>query len=320
MSAKRQLIKRQIGNQGKISYERLYDEFILSKKGKIASATINYYYWNLKSLRDYMEDNGLSYINEMVQEEYNNYLENLLNKYTNPTTINTYLRATRALLYYAMREGYVCKYEIQLVNEPEKPIEVYTEKELEKLFKVPTNLKKSTFTEYRNWILVQYLSETGNRRNSVISLKVNDVDFEQRYVKVRVTKNNKVVYSPISQTMTRMLYNYIITWGLYDNDYLFPDTERKQLTQNAISKTIARYNKSRGVNKTSIHLFRHTMATNFIKDNGDISALQRLLSHSSITMTNRYVNFCNEDLIEEIDKHSLVEKIRKPKLSRRDKV
>jgi len=317
MSAKKQLIKRQIGNHDKISYERLYNEFILSKKGQIAAATVNYYYWNLKSLRDYMRDKGIVHVNEMDQEEFNKFLEHLMNNYTNPTTINTYLRATRAFLYYAMREGYVCKYDIHLVNEPEKPIDVYTEKELEKLFKAPANLKKAAFTEYRNWILVQYLSETGNRRNSVINLKVNDVDFEQRYVKVRVTKNNKVLYSPISQTMTRILYNYIITWGLYDNDYLFPDTERKQMTENAISKTIARYNKSRGVNKTSIHLFRHTMATNFIKDKGSISALQRLLSHSTITMTNRYINLCNEDLVEEVDKHSLVEKIRKPKVSRR---
>lgn len=316
MSAKRQLIKRQIGDNEEIGFEQLYDEFILSKKGQIAPATIDYYYWNLKSLRDYMEDKWISNIKEMDQEEYNGFLEYLLNKYDNPTTINTYLRATRAFLYFAMREGYICKYEIHLVTEQEKPIDVYTEKELEKLFKAP-NLKKASFTEYRNWILVQYLSETGNRLNSVINLKVNDVDFEQRYVKVRVTKNNKVLYSPISQTMARILYNYVITWGLNDNDYLFPNTERMQLTKNAISKTIARYNKSRGVNKTSIHLFRHTMATNFIKDNGDISTLQRLLSHSSISVTNRYVNFCNEDLIEEVDKHSLVEKIRRPKIIRR---
>jgi len=318
MAAKRQLIKRRVDIKEGIRFESLYDEFILSRKGQIAPATIKYYQWNLRALRDYMVNREIAHINQLGPAEFDGFMGYLLDKYTNKTTINAYLRAARAVLNYAMKEGYVQKYEIRLIKEAQKTLEVYTNKELSKLFRTPKNINKIDFTEYRNWVLVQYFSETGNRLNSVINLQVRDVDFELRQVKVRVTKNKKVNYSPISQTMVKILNNYVQTWGLQEDDYLFPNSERMQLTKDAISKSIARYNRSRGVNKTSIHLFRHTMATNFIRDNGDISALQRLLAHSSIMVTNRYVNFCREDLLNEVDKHSLVEKIRRPRISRRD--
>jgi integrase/recombinase XerD len=99
------------------------------------------------------------------------------------------------------------------VREPEKAIEIYSNNELVKLFK-PPNLKKCRFSEYRNWVLVQYFAETGNRLNSVINIKVKDVDFESRRVTVRITKNSKVLYSPISSIMAKTINSYIYVWGL----------------------------------------------------------------------------------------------------------
>ncbi|MDD2192430.1 MAG: tyrosine-type recombinase/integrase [Bacteroidales bacterium] len=315
MVAKRQLLKRRLDNE-EVTFNQLYEEFVFSKKGQVASATLEYYECNLKSFKDYLERNNIVYINQFNSKNMGQFIGILLDKYPNRTTINAYLRAVRALLYYGMKEKYLPKFEIHLVREPEKAVEIYSDNELSKLFKSP-NLKKCSFSEYRNWVMVQYFAETGNRLNSVINLKVKDVDFEMRRVTVRTTKNNKVVYSPISNIMTKTIINYIYVWGLEKEDYLFPNSERKQLTKDGISKTIARYNRSRGVEKTSIHLIRHTMATNFIRDNGDISILQRLLSHSSIAVTNRYVNFSSQDLVREIDKHSLVERLRRPKLIRK---
>ena len=65
---------------------------------------------------------------------------------------------------------------------------------------------------------------------------------------------------------------------------------------------IQRYNKSRGVNKTSVHLFRHTFATMYLKNGGDIYRLQKLLGHSSIKITEKYLHYTTAELQRDYNK------------------
>ncbi len=62
------------------------------------------------------------------------------------------------------------------------------------------------------------------------------------------------------------------------------------------------YNICRGVTKTSVHLYRHTYAKNYIMAGGDCTYLQRLLGHSTLTMTNHYINLYATDLQRNYDK------------------
>lgn len=53
------------------------------------------------------------------------------------------------------------------------------------------------------------------------------------------------------------------------------------LSENALRLAIAHYNRSRGVEKISIHLFRHAFARKYLVDcGGDAFMLQKLLGHS----------------------------------------
>lgn len=80
-----------------------------------------------------------------------------------------------------------------------------------------------------------------------------------------------------------------------------PNTGNK-LTTNGLATAIKRYNKRRGVNKTSIHLYRHYFAKSWIVNGGDVFTLQRLLNHSDIKMTNEYVNLYAGDLKNMVDR------------------
>ena len=65
---------------------------------------------------------------------------------------------------------------------------------------------------------------------------------------------------------------------------------------------VRKCNISRGVTKTSLHLFRHTFAKNYIIAGGDSVYLQRLLGHSTLSMTNHYVRLYSTDLQKNYDK------------------
>ena len=65
---------------------------------------------------------------------------------------------------------------------------------------------------------------------------------------------------------------------------------------------VRRYNIERGVTKTSIHLFRHTFAKNFIIAGGGMVQLQALLGHATLEMSRHYVNIYGLDLKRDIEK------------------
>ncbi|MCM1565135.1 MAG: site-specific integrase [Dehalobacter sp. 4CP] len=291
----------------KLTYGEYYERFITSRKVLgVSEATINFYKWNLKALNLYLVNNGIHYINSITKEDIDDFIVNLQEIYENKITIHTYLRATRTFLKYAMESEYVPKFNIRLIKLERHIKEVYNDDEIIKLLKKP-DLKKCSFSEYRDWVMVQYFLETGNRLNSVINIKVEDVGFPEHIVKLRKTKNRKQMFSPIAESFSKVLYEYIETWKLNREDYLFPNFERKQLTRNAIQNAISRYNKRRGVEKTSIHAFRHTFAKNYIIKGGNAFKLQLLLGHSGMEITRQYVNLYGNDLTNDFEKFSIID-------------
>lgn len=67
-------------------------------------------------------------------------------------------------------------------------------------------------------------------------------------------------------------------------------------------QSIARYNMRRSVQKTSIHLFRHTFARKYLIDcGGDAFTLQKLLGHSALAMTKHYCAIYDADLTKNYD-------------------
>ena len=54
------------------------------------------------------------------------------------------------------------------------------------------------------------------------------------------------------------------------------------------------------------HTMRHSFAVNYIRAGGDVFRLQRILGHTTLEMTRRYVNLQTEDLQAVHDKLSLL--------------
>ena len=112
------------------------------------------------------------------------------------------------------------------------------------------------------------------------------------------TKNGKVQVVPLCSKMVSILREYMTIRKGESEEYLFCNQYGEMLSENALRLAIAHYNRSRGVEKTSIHLFRHTFARKYLVDcGGDAFMLQKLLGHASIKTTmDRYVHVTTETL------------------------
>lgn len=208
-------------------------------------------------------------------------------------SIASYMTSLKSFFSWCKLKGYSNVY-VPLYHYEAEPKEVYTDEEIRKLIKKP-NLKKCSFCEYRNWVIVCFFLNCGCRAATLRNVLIKDIDFNNDMVAFRHTKNKTLQYVPIGMEMKRILKEYLSFREGTGDDYLFPNETNQQLSENALRLAIEKYNKSRGVSKTSLHLFRHYFAKKYIQNGGDCFRLQKILGHKKIEMTVHYANLYGED-------------------------
>lgn len=285
-----------------------FKEFIKYCRVKnLSTSTLSYYEECFEAFSKFYPRSGSTKdISKAIIDDYILYLRN--NTGLNDTSINTRLRGIRAILYYFMELGYVTEFKMHLIKAEKKVKETYTDTELNLLLKKP-NIKKCHFTEYRDWVIVNYLLSTGNRASTVINLRIKDIDFENNVIMLEKTKNKKQQIIPMSKTLAHVLIEYLQYRKGEDNDFLFCSTYGCKLTVNALEHSIRKYNEKRGVQKGSIHLFRHTFSKKWILANGDVFRLQKILGHSTLDIVKEYVNMFGNDLQKDFEKFNALDQL-----------
>lgn len=226
------------------------------------------------------------------------------------TSIVTHKRQLRAFLYWLMDKGVLPPYQISVKDAQEEVPKFYTDEEVELLTKRPSS---HSFVEYRNYIIVLLMLATGNRRSTICNYTIGDVDLAYLTLYMNTTKSKRGQAIPIHENLVKPLRNYIRihrTDGCTQDSPLFPSEFNEFIVPNSLTHSIANYNKSRGVSKTSIHMFRHTFARNWIRSGGDSLILQKMLGHASLTMTEKYVRLFRDDLGSAVEAHAAIKRVK----------
>lgn len=287
------------------------DEFITDCQVRnLSKGTIEYYKESFSYFEKYIKESCKKFNikTDITKDLVNKYIIYMKNKNLKDTTINIRLRGLRSILYYFMENEYIQSFKFAEIKEAETIPDLYTDKEIEKLLRKP-NLKKCTFAEYRTWAIINFFVATGVRSRSVRNVKIKDLDFENDLIYIRVTKNKKMLVIPMSKTLKKVLLEYLKIRSGDKNDYLFCNLEGEQLTKNALMNIVSKYNHKRGVDKTGRHLFRHYFAKNYIQNGGNALKLQKLLGHSTLEETQRYVDLYGQDLQTDFDDYNPLDNI-----------
>lgn len=258
--------------------------------------TIRYY---TEDLTYFHSKAPVKYIDDVTQAVFDDFIFKELDAGKKVTSLNTRIRGLRVFFKFCEEREYMKPIVAKLMKEDEEIKEPYTDAELRRLLKKP---QSNRWTEWRSWASIHYLIATGNRASTVISVKLSDIDFDEMTIHLRQVKNRHQQIVPLSPALKEILTEYLETWEWTENDYLFPSYEGTKLNVRSFQSAISRYNISRGVTKTSIHLFRHTFAKNFILAGGGMVQLQALLGHSTMDMTRHYVNLYGLDLKRDFER------------------
>lgn len=71
------------------------------------------------------------------------------------------------------------------------------------------------------------------------------------------------------------------------------------------------YNKSRSVDKTGLHRYRHTFAKKWVLMGGNVVTLQKILSHSSLEITQNYLNMLVSDIKEDVEEFNILREFKR---------
>ena len=284
-----------------------FENFLFSKSAQgVTDKTLKSYKGHFKSISNYF-DTSIK-LKSLKKEEIYRMISEMREANLSPNTIASYIRVLKAFLSWA-RDEELCDVNIPNYKTVETVKETYTDKELSKLLKKP-NINKVRFSEYRTWVIINFLINSGARASTIRSIQIRDVDIENGLITYRHNKNHRVQIIPLCSQMISILNEYLYYREGTDCDYLFCSENGEQLTENALKLSITRYNRSRGVSKTSIHLFRHTFAKKYLIDcGGDAFVLQRLLGHSTLEMTKHYCNIYNIDIVKNYDSFSPLQQL-----------
>ena len=235
----------------------------------------------------------VKYIDEVTQTVFDDFILNEMEAGKKTNSLNTRIRGLRVFFKFCAEREYMKPIYPKLMKADEEIKEPYTEAELKRLLKKPIS---NRWAEWRTWAAINYLISTGNRASTVINMKISDINFDEMTIHLKQVKNRHQQLVPLSPALKEVLSDYLITWNWTPDDYLFPSNEGSSLNIRSFQAAIGRYNISRGVSKTSVHLFRHTFATMLLENNVDIRYIQELLGHSSIRTTQIYLHLSNTSI------------------------
>lgn len=262
---------------------------------KLSDKTIRNYGKLIGYLLDYLKEQHKVLCLEDVRPMYiKAYLMMVQERGAKPQYINDQLKAFKVLFRYLYEEGYtdsILTERIKNVKQPKTIIKTFTEQEVKKMTEYYSG---HTFMEVRNRLMLMTFFDTGIRVSELIDLKLSQVKDEYILIHGKGDKERVVPKSPL---LNKWMFKYLSTrenFFAYRRvpENVFLSRNGRPMTTEAIHRVIKIAGKAVGVSRdirVSPHTCRHTFAQMQLKNGLDLYSLSRLMGHSSISITQRYL-------------------------------
>lgn len=257
--------------------------------------------WYQQKMTWYLKTGQAETLGELTAYELKRYLGELRDRDLADNTIHGFFEVLRAFASWADREGYPVDPALLRVRAPkvaEKEVESYSREQLEKIIATTPPGWPTT--------AVKILLGTGMRLSELCGMTIEDFedDGESAFLKVRHGKGAKFRRVPVSSRLRRDLIRYLNRWrpeSRHSNLLLRADGEPVRLV--SVAELFRRIRVKVGFGVRA-HRFRHTFATEYLRNGGEIERLRRILGHTTYVVVMRYVHLDKGDLCRDIDLRS----------------
>lgn len=211
-----------------------------------------------------------------------------------PKSLQNMYVGLSAFWTFLVNNGYCQDHIIHRIKRPSAtppPIVPFTEVEVRRLL-------DGTVRRPMLRAVIYLLLDTGARASELRDLDIGDVDLRKGEINIRHGKGDKGRVVPFSPATGQAVAKYMAgrsDKGVKDAPLLIAKTgtrlDRRRLT-NQLSSLGDRVD----VRDVHPHRFRHTFAIQFLRNGGNLFALQKLMGHEQLSTTQRYVRLAQIDV------------------------
>ena len=249
--------------------------------------TLTYYESILKRFQQFVGDVDVNTLTVQKCKEYYFFLndDGLCSG-----SVQTYIRGLRAFLRWLYENDLIsCNlcHKFKLPKAYRKEIDILTDDEIYTLYHSFGN----DFRGVRNLCVCSLMLDSGLRLNEVLTLQKSLFHLDERYCIVN-GKCQKQRFVPIGKVSAEYIKTYLSLAPLpsKSSKYLFTREDGAPLTRNGFKSIFRNLKITSGISRLHPHLLRHTFATRFLENGGNIYALQNILGHTSLEMVKRYLH------------------------------
>ena len=152
----------------------------------------------------------------------------------------------------------------------------------------------------RNYLIVRILFSTGVRVSELTNIKLEHIDFNEGYLKVRGKGDkDRVVF--FDEDTKNILYSFLQNdWVKFKKDetnYVFLNKFGNKISERSVELILQeKGRKMKSPKEIYPHMLRHSYASSLLESGADLRVIQELLGHASLQATQVYTSLSNQKL------------------------
>ena len=265
--------------------------------------TLDAYIRDIKKLKTFSEEK-LDHVtpDKISYENLQEYLVVLSKEKISERTQARWISSIKSFFKYMLEEELREDNPAALLEGPKLGLYLPDTLSFEDVEKIANAIDLSTDLGIRNQCMIEVLYGCGLRVSELIDLKISDINFKEKFIKVQ-GKGKKVRYIPLAEYTSELIKNYIKNVRSKNKinkkyeDFLFLNSRGTCMSRVIVFIIIKELVEKAGIRKNiSPHTFRHSFATHLLQNGVDLRFIQEMLGHSSITTTEIYTHLNTDEL------------------------
>jgi len=268
----------------------------LEYQKKYSVHTVNSYACDLKQFQDFIstietneKPNTIPVNSKIVRK----WIVNLSEKELSSKTINRKISSLNTFYNYLIKMQIIDSNPVdKIIRQKIKSNipEFVSIENIENLFE-NTNFDNN-FEGIRDKLILEILYDTGIRRNELINLEINNVNFEKSTIKVTGKRNKqRIIPFPESLKITFNQYLAHRTETQINSQYLLITKKGQKLYPKLVYRIVNKHlSFVSSLTKKSPHVLRHSYATHMLNNGADLNAIKEILGHTSLAATQIYTH------------------------------